>query len=459
MNNLINILKTKGVKSLIDECKSNENYKHICLDNTMAFTKMIFKEKGYNVSEDLDYPHLFKHFYLIDPELNNNEKNLNESNIRGHLDLSKFLIENGARFSCTTKVELGERPKVTPCQPVPGKFILVTGGAGYIGSHTVFELLEQGHDVIIVDDFSNSCPESLVRVEKLAGKKLLTYNINILDKSKLNKVFDDHPIWAVIHFAGFKSVNESIQKPLMYYSNNVYGTVVLLECMLEHNCNNIVFSSSATVYGEPQVLPIPESHPLSPINPYGRSKLMAEQVIQDVCVANKNFNAALLRYFNPIGAHESGEIGEDPRGIPNNLLPYVAQTLVGRREFLSVFGADYPTMDKTGVRDFIHVVDLALGHCSALEYLRTETPHDIIFNMGTGTGYSVLQIVNSMECAADRKIKVKIAPRRPGDAAEVVANPSKAQQYLGWMATRGIDKMCTDAWKWQSKNPKGFNKE
>lgn len=456
MDNLVKVLKTHGLESFLKECDKNSMYKQLCLDNTEHFSKIILNNAGFNTDEDLKYAHIFRRLYSIDRNLQKSEQNIKKAYEQKHLDVAKFLIENGGRFSCGTYVELSERPDVTPCQPVPGKFILVTGGAGYIGSHTILELLKQGHDIVAVDNFSNSCIDSLKRVEKLTKRKVVIYNTNINDKTALNKIFEKHPIWSVIHFAGFKSVNESIEKPLMYYENNVYGTIILLECMIKNRCDNIVFSSSATVYGDPQVLPIPETHPLNPINPYGRSKLMAEQVIQDVCIAHPNMNAALLRYFNPIGAHESGEIGEHPRGIPNNLLPYVSQTLVGKRPHLNVYGYDYATNDNTGVRDYIHVVDLALGHCSALEYIHKQNPHAAVFNMGTGTGYSVLQVVNSMECASQKKIRVKLVDRRPGDAAEVIADASKANEYLQWVATRGIGKMCTDAWKWQSENPNGY---
>lgn len=459
MDELINILKQKGLHHFLEECRSNGIYKQTCVDNMEEISKLILQTHGYKTLEDISYAHVFKRLYSIDEKLSNNEQNIQKAYSKGYFDIAKFLIENGGRFSCGTTVELAHRPTVTPCTPIPGKYILVTGGAGYIGSHTVLELLKQGHDVISVDNFSNSCPDSLYRVEKLTGKRVIQMKTNILDKKELNKIFKTYPVWAVIHFAGFKSVNESIEKPLMYYENNVYGTVILLECMLENNCHNIVFSSSATVYGNPQVLPIPETHPLNPINPYGRSKLIAEQVIQDACVAHPELNAALLRYFNPIGAHESGEIGEHPRGVPNNLLPYVSQTLVGKRPHLNVYGYDYETTDKTGIRDYIHVVDLALGHCSALQYIHKHNSHSIVFNMGTGTGYSVLQVVDSMECAADKKIQVKLSERRAGDAAEVVADASKAKEYLGWVATRGISTMCSDAWKWQRNNPNGYDKD
>jgi UDP-glucose 4-epimerase len=364
--------------------------------------------------------------------------------------------------NCNQEITLSSTPIVTKCEPVPGKYILVTGGAGYIGSHTVFELLEQGHSVIIVDDFSNSCNESINRVEYLAGKEVITYNLNVIDKEKLLNVFKLHPIWAVIHFAGFKSVNESIEKPLMYYTNNTFGTAILLECMLEVGCFNIVFSSSATVYGEKiQVLPIPETHPTGPINPYGRSKLMCEEIIKDVCVAHKQMNAAILRYFNPIGAHESGMIGEDPKGIPNNLLPYISQVLVGKRTHLNVFGADYATSQgtSTGIRDFISVHDLASGHLSALEYLRKNNPGCDIFNLGTGSGYSVLQVVEAMEKASCRKATVKIVERRPGDVGEVTGDASKANRLLGWISTHTIDTACKNIWRWQSKNPEGYKKK
>lgn len=456
MEHLIDVLNNKGLESFLEECNAT-NYKQECLENMELLSSIILHNAGFDTSENLEYAHLFKRLYSIDKTLTISEQNIKLAYEKQYLDLAKFMIENGGRFSCGTSVTLSTTPTPTPCTPVENKYILVTGGTGYIGSHTIVELLKQGHNIVTVDNFSNSCSESLKRVEALTGKSVILYNINIKDKKSLDQVFQKHPIWAVIHFAGYKSVNESIQDPLKYYDNNVNGTIILLECMIKNSCYNIVFSSSATVYGHPETLPIPESHPLNPINPYGRSKLMAEQVIQDTCIAHPKMNAALLRYFNPIGAHESGMIGEHPSGIPNNLLPYVSQTLAGKRPHLNVYGYDYPTSDNTGVRDYIHVVDLALGHCSALEYIHKTNAHSVIFNMGTGTGYSVLQVVNSMECASDKKVKVKLVDRRPGDAAEVIADASKANEYLKWYATRDIQTMCKDAWKWQKQNPDGYD--
>ncbi|KAJ3105225.1 hypothetical protein HDU97_008379 [Phlyctochytrium planicorne] len=344
--------------------------------------------------------------------------------------------------------------------PVPGAHVLVTGGAGYIGSHTVLELLNRGHDVVVVDDLSNSQEESLQRIALLTGRSPVFRKISILDADGLRSVFEEFNIWAVIHFAGFKSVNESISKPLSYYRNNVWGSCVLIEVMQEFGCSKIVFSSSATVYasGDTAVKgKITEGAPLGPINPYGRSKYFVEEVIRDVCTSDKTFSAALLRYFNPIGAHPSGIIGEDPKDIPNNLLPYVTQVVVGRREYLTVHGSDYPTKDGTGVRDFIHVVDLALGHLAALEQLRVETtPQCHTYNMGTGTGYSVLDVVREMESASSTPIAHKMGPRRPGDAAEVVGDPSRANKVLGWKAKRDIKIMCASAYKWQKQNPEGY---
>ncbi|KAJ3116001.1 hypothetical protein HDU96_010649 [Phlyctochytrium bullatum] len=344
--------------------------------------------------------------------------------------------------------------------PVPGQYVLVTGGAGYIGSHTVLELLSRGHDVVVVDDLSNSQEESLHRIAHLTGRAPVFRQVSILDADGLRSVFEEFPVWAVIHFAGYKSVNESIAKPLSYYRNNVWGSCILLEVMQEFGVRKIVFSSSATVYasGDTAVKGrITEAAPIGPINPYGRSKYFVEEVIRDVCTSDPTFSAALLRYFNPIGAHPSGIIGEDPRDIPNNLLPYVTQVLVGRREHLTIHGSDYPTKDGTGVRDFIHVVDLALGHLAALEQLRTEaTPQCHTYNMGTGQGYSVLDVVREMEVASSTPVKRVMGPRRPGDAAEVVGDPSRANKELGWKARRDIKIMCASAFKWQKQNPEGY---
>ena len=339
--------------------------------------------------------------------------------------------------------------------------ILVTGGAGFIGSHTVVELLAAGHDVVVVDNLCNSSRKSLSRVERITGKSVLFRKVDIRDEKKLNAVLDgDGPFDAAIHFAALKAVGESTQIPLKYYANNLGGTFTLLKCLAGHGCKNIVFSSSATVYGEPKSVPIREDFPTPGCtNPYGWTKLMMEQVFKDVQKADPEWNVILLRYFNPIGAHKSGLIGEDPAGIPNNLLPYVAQVAIGRRPELNVFGNDYPTPDGTGVRDYIHVVDLAIGHVKAIEKLAREPRLGLkVYNLGTGHGYSVLQIVKAFEKASGRPVPYKICPRRSGDIAECWADPSLAAAELGWKAERGIDEMCEDAWRWQKKNPYGYSK-
>jgi len=333
--------------------------------------------------------------------------------------------------------------------------ILVTGGAGYIGSHTCLELLKDGYEVMVVDNLSNSKEESLKRVQNLAGKTLDFHKVDLLDKESLDEVFSSASVDAVIHFAGLKAVGESVTIPLSYYHNNITGTLILCKVMGKHNVKNIVFSSSATVYGDPHKVPITENFPLSATNPYGRTKLMIEEILTDLHVADKGWNVALLRYFNPIGAHSSGRIGEDPNGIPNNLLPYISQVAVGKLSELSVFGNDYSTLDGTGVRDYIHVVDLALGHLKALEKLASN-PGAVTYNLGTGQGYSVLEMVSAFEKASGRKIPYKIVERRAGDIASCYADPSLAREELGWEAKRGIDEMCTDAWKWQSENPEGY---
>ena len=333
--------------------------------------------------------------------------------------------------------------------------VLVTGGAGYIGSHTCIELLNAGHSVTVVDDFSNSKYESLKRVQDITGKTLEFVELNVLDKVALGKVFAANNFDSVIHFAAFKAVGESVSKPLAYYHNNLTGTMMLCEVMQEYGVNNLVFSSSATVYGDPASTPITEDFPTSATNPYGQTKLMMEQILTDLQAANTEMNICLLRYFNPTGAHESGLIGEDPNGIPNNLFPFITQVAVGKREFLSIFGGDYDTVDGTGVRDYIHVVDLADGHVKALEKLATK-PGLVIYNLGTGCGYSVLQAVKAFEDATGKPVAYKITDRRPGDIAECWAAPDKAAAELGWTATRGIEEMCRDAWKWQSNNPNGF---
>lgn len=333
--------------------------------------------------------------------------------------------------------------------------LLVTGGAGYIGSHTCVELLNENHDVVVLDNLSNSSEESLNRVKHITGKSLEFCKADLLNKQQIAAVFRDHKIDAVIHFAGLKAVGESVSIPLKYFHNNITGTLNLLEVMTEFNVKNIVFSSSATVYGDPASLPITEEFPLSATNPYGRTKLMIEHILQDLYQSDKSWNIALLRYFNPVGAHESGEIGEDPFGIPNNLVPYISQVAVGSLPHLSVFGNDYDTPDGTGVRDFIHVVDLALGHVKTLPKLLAH-PGVVIYNLGTGRGYSVLEMIKGFEKASGKKIPYKIVDRRPGDIAACWADPAKAQKALGWKATKTLADMCRDTWNWQKNNPNGY---
>ncbi|MEP1307594.1 MAG: UDP-glucose 4-epimerase GalE [Balneola sp.] len=334
--------------------------------------------------------------------------------------------------------------------------ILVTGGAGYIGSHTVLELLQLGNEVVVVDNLSNSSKESLKRVESITRKVPIFYELDLLDKSSLENVFEKHSIDSVIHFAGYKAVGESVQKPMMYYENNINSTLVLCEVMKKYNVRNLVFSSSATVYGDPEAVPITEESSLSATNPYGRTKLFIEYILKDLHVSDSSWNIALLRYFNPVGAHKSGLIGEDPNDIPNNLMPYVSQVAVGKLKQLSVFGDDYSTPDGTGVRDYIHVVDLALGHLKAIDKLKSD-PGLVIYNLGTGKGTSVLDMIKAFENASGKNVDYKIAPRRAGDIATCYAHPAKAENELGWKAERGIKEMCEDAWKWQSKNPNGYN--
>ncbi|MFC4683887.1 UDP-glucose 4-epimerase GalE [Exiguobacterium sp. s149] len=333
--------------------------------------------------------------------------------------------------------------------------ILVTGGAGYIGTHTVLQLLETGHDVIVLDNLSNSRREALDRVEALTGKSVTFYLGDLLDRELLEQIFLTHTIDAVIHFAGLKAVGESVSEPLRYYENNVVGTTVLLEVMNAFDVKRIVFSSSATVYGMPERTPIDESFPLSATNPYGRTKLMIEDIMRDIAVADPSWSIALLRYFNPIGAHESGQIGEDPFDIPNNLMPYITQVAVGRLSELSVFGDDYDTPDGTGVRDYIHVVDLAEGHLKALDYVMNHTGAEA-FNLGTGTGYSVLDLVQAFEAESGKTVPYQVTPRRPGDIAMCFADPSKSKRVLGWEAKHDVRAMCRDAWNWQSSNPNGY---
>lgn len=337
--------------------------------------------------------------------------------------------------------------------------ILVTGGAGYIGSHTCVELLQAGHDVTVFDNYCNSHPESLERVQRITGKQLRLIRGDIRDRDALVTALRESGAHAVIHFAGLKAVGESVQQPLAYYDNNVVGSLRLLEAMGLCGVKTLVFSSSATVYGDPQRLPLTEDHPLSATSPYGQTKLTVEHILRDVQRSDTSWRIGILRYFNPVGAHGSGLIGEDPQGTPNNLMPFVAQVAVGRRPHLNVFGEDYPTPDGTGVRDYIHVVDLAIGHLKALEALG-RAPHQtecLTVNLGTGTGYSVLEIVRAFQQASGKPVTYKIAPRRPGDVAACYADPSKAAALLGWQANRSLADMCVDTWKWQSLNPHGYN--
>lgn len=333
--------------------------------------------------------------------------------------------------------------------------VLVTGGAGYIGSHTCVELLQTGFDVIVIDNLSNSNEESLKRVMQLTGKVLTFFKADLLDRKAIEAIFLNQPIDAVIHFAGLKAVGESISLPLWYYLNNITGTLVLCSVMSQVGVKRLVFSSSATVYGDPEIVPIPEQAPIRPTNPYGRTKAVIEDILRDLQVSDPAWDVAILRYFNPIGAHPSGKIGEDPQDIPNNLVPYIAQVAIGKLPYLNVFGADYPTSDGTGVRDYIHVLDLASGHLKALEKLRSH-PGVTTYNLGTGQGYSVLQVVAAFEKACGKKIPYKISPRRPGDISTCYANPTRAQSELGWITTRGLDEMCADTWRWQVNNPNGY---
>ncbi|HIZ72728.1 MAG TPA: UDP-glucose 4-epimerase GalE [Candidatus Gallimonas intestinavium] len=333
--------------------------------------------------------------------------------------------------------------------------ILVTGGAGFIGSHTLVELLNSGHDVIVIDNLSNASKISLERVKEITGKDILFYEADIRDRAVLDRIFEEHPIDAVIHFAGLKAVGESVAKPIEYYDNNLVGTLVLLEAMRDHGVKKLIFSSSATVYGTPEQLPLTETCRVGgTTNPYGTSKYFQERMLEDVCVSDKEWSVILLRYFNPVGAHPSGRIGEDPKGIPNNLMPYVAQVASGKLERIGVFGNDYPTPDGTGVRDYIHVVDLARGHLAALKKL--EEPGVHIYNLGTGVGYSVLDMIHAFEKACGKTLPYAILPRRAGDIASCYASSEKAERELGWKAEYGIEEMCRDQWNWQKNNPEGY---
>lgn len=332
--------------------------------------------------------------------------------------------------------------------------ILVTGGAGYIGTHTCVQLLEAGHEVVVLDNFSNSKPEALRRVKKITSRTPLLIEGDILDREKLDQALR-YPIKAVVHFAGLKAVGESVAQPLDYYHNNVAGTLALLQAMQQHGVKNLVFSSSATVYGDPASVPIQEDFPLSATNPYGRSKLMIEEMLRDLSRAEPDWNIAILRYFNPVGAHPSGLIGEDPNGVPNNLMPFICQVAVGKRDTLNIFGTDYPTVDGTGVRDYIHVEDIARGHLAALDAL-SRSCGLIITNLGTGRGYSVLEVLHAFEAACGKTLPYDMAPRRAGDIAAYWADATTAREILGWQATKGIAEMCEDSWRWQRANPNGY---
>ena len=333
--------------------------------------------------------------------------------------------------------------------------ILVTGGAGYIGSHTCVELLENGDEVVVLDNLDNSCEEAVRRVKEITGKDFPFYKVDLLDYVATEQVFKEHDFDAVIHFAGLKAVGESVAKPLLYYHNNITGTLNLLDIMGKYNVKKLVFSSSATVYGDPHTVPIREDFPLSCTNPYGQTKLTIEYILKDLSKADPEWGIVLLRYFNPVGAHKSGMIGEDPNGIPNNLVPYISQVAVGKLQCLSVYGNDYNTKDGTGVRDYIHVTDLAIGHLKALKKIENETGV-LIYNLGTGTGYSVLDMIAAFEKASGKEIPYKIVDRRPGDVASCYADPTKANQELGFCATHTLDDMCADTWKWQTQNPNGY---
>ena len=335
--------------------------------------------------------------------------------------------------------------------------VLVTGGAGYIGSHTCVELLNNGYEVVVMDNLYNSNEKALERVEQITGKKVTFYNVDMLDREAMNEIFEKETIDSVIHFAGYKAVGESVRKPLEYYHNNITGTLNLCDVMRNHGVKNIIFSSSATVYGDPAFVPITEDCPKGQItNPYGQTKGMLEQILTDLHVSDPEWNVVLLRYFNPIGAHKAGIIGEDPKGIPNNLVPYIAQVAVGKLEKLGVFGDDYDTPDGTGVRDYIHVVDLAKGHVKAMKKFEDQ-PEVRIYNLGTGNGYSVLQVLHAFEKACGKTLPYEMKPRRAGDIATCYADPAKAKADLGWEAEYGIEEMCEDSWRWQSMNPNGYN--
>jgi UDP-glucose 4-epimerase len=331
--------------------------------------------------------------------------------------------------------------------------VLVTGGAGYIGTHTAVELIQEGHDVVIVDNFSNSKPGALKRVNEIVGKQVPFYNVDATDKEALSKIFEEHHIDAVIHFAAYKAVGQSVAKPITYYRNNLDSLITVCEIMRRHKVTRFVFSSSATVYGLPEHVPITEDFPLKATNPYGQTKLMCEQILKDIAHANADWQVTILRYFNPIGAHESGKIGESPNGIPNNIFPYIASVAVGKLSEVKVFGDDYDTPDGTGIRDYIHVVDLAKGHLAALEHMK---PGYLVYNLGTGKGTSVLELINAYSKACGKKLPYKVVERRPGDITQCYADASKAKRELGWQAEKTIEDACLDSWRWQSANPGGF---
>lgn len=334
--------------------------------------------------------------------------------------------------------------------------VLITGGAGFIGSHATVELLESDYKVVVIDNFSNSQRASINRIKEMTGKEFAFYEVDLLDYDAVDAVFTEHNITSVMHFAGFKAVGQSVQMPLSYYNNNINGTVTLCEIMLKHGVEKLVFSSSATVYGNPERVPIEETFALSATNPYGRTKLMSEEILQDLADSNPSLRIAILRYFNPIGAHPSGKLGEDPQGVPNNLIPFITQVAIGKRNELQIYGGDYDTSDGTGVRDYIHVMDLVKGHIKALEYLEKHKGVEV-FNLGTGTGYSVLEIVRNFNEVTGKNIPYQITDRRPGDIGVCYANPEKAKRLLGWQAEKSLKEMCRDSWNWQVQNPDGFH--
>ncbi|OZJ03622.1 hypothetical protein BZG36_03737, partial [Bifiguratus adelaidae] len=414
----------------------------------------VYGPKSFNFAEhhNINYPDKHRHRRSLDPDA---EQHLYQKHHRRRSSNAAAAAVYGS--SSSSGMHLETRQSQNYYHVDKDKWILVTGGAGYIGSHTVLELLTQGLKVVVIDNFYNSSEESLIRVQKLVDGTLEWHNVDVLDAEALSTIFKKYDIWAVIHFAAMKAVGESAQIPLSYYRNNISGTINLLQCMQTHGVKNFVFSSSATVYGESEATPVKETAKLGPVtNPYGRTKLFGEDILRDLYNSDHSWNIVILRYFNPVGAHSSGLIGEHPNGIPNNLLPYVSQVVQGRLPYLRIFGNDYPTIDGTGVRDFIHVCDLATGHVKAIEKL-AQRPGCVAYNLGTGVGYSVLQIVHAMERATGVSIDYKIEPRRPGDIAVSTADATLANRELGWWPMKQLDEMCEDMWRWARRNPGGYD--